>query len=188
MIGHGVATGITVSQERALASCRGILSVSCNSRSVPGAFAYPSAELVPLGISIPKAFATAIRLMPLVKKDVSIRYLPEITTIRCSSSQEKKPTWPNTLGYSTTSAYSSTSPPAKPGCPSSSRPTSRIQVFIGADCHCRPAPLRLSLSRAAREWQANSLEPFVITPIRHEDRRYQFVRRRQEAVRGTLTS
>jgi hypothetical protein len=90
MIGHGVATGITVSQERALASCRGILSVSCNSRSVPGAFAYRSAELVPLGISIPKAFATAIRLMPLVKKDVSIRYLPEITTIRCSSSQEKK--------------------------------------------------------------------------------------------------
>jgi hypothetical protein len=67
MIGHGVATGITVSQERALASCRGILSVSCNSRSVPGAFAYRSAELVPLGISIPKAFATAIRLMPLVK-------------------------------------------------------------------------------------------------------------------------
>jgi hypothetical protein len=90
MIGHGVATGITVSQERALASCRGILSVSCNSRSVPGAFAYRPAELVPLGISIPKAFATAIRLMPLVKKDVSIRYLPEITTIRCSSSQEKR--------------------------------------------------------------------------------------------------
>jgi len=27
---------------------------------------------------------------------------------------------------------------------------------------------------------------FVITPIRHEDRQDQFIRRRQEAVRGTL--
>lgn len=35
-------------------------------------------------------------------------------------SQTKKPTWPNTLRYSTTSAYSSTGLPAQPDCPSSS--------------------------------------------------------------------
>jgi len=37
---------------------------------------------------------------------------------------EKKPTWLNTQRYSTTSAYSSTSPSDHPGCSSSSLPTS----------------------------------------------------------------
>jgi hypothetical protein len=37
--------------------------------------------------------------------------------------KRKKPTWRNTLGYSTTSAYSPTSSPARPGCPSFSHPT-----------------------------------------------------------------
>jgi hypothetical protein len=37
--------------------------------------------------------------------------------------EQKKPTWQNTRRYSTTSAYSSTSPPAGPGCYSPSHPT-----------------------------------------------------------------
>ncbi len=45
----------------------------------------------------------------------------------------KKPTWQNTHRYSTTSAYSLTSPSAPPRCPLSSHPTisreSRDQVF-----------------------------------------------------------
>ena len=48
------------------------------------------------------------------------------------ASQEKKPTWWNTRRYSTTSAYSSTSPPTQPGCPSSSRPTTSIPIVLRA--------------------------------------------------------
>jgi hypothetical protein len=36
---------------------------------------------------------------------------------------QKKTTWPNTRRCSTTSAYSPTNPPAQPGCPLSSHPT-----------------------------------------------------------------
>jgi hypothetical protein len=36
---------------------------------------------------------------------------------------KQKPTWLSTMRYSTTSVYSSTSPPAKPDCSSFSRPT-----------------------------------------------------------------
>ena len=43
---------------------------------------------------------------------------------------KKKPTWPNTLKrYSTTSAYSSTSPPNDWGCPLSSHPTTSNQLL-----------------------------------------------------------
>ena len=45
--------------------------------------------------------------------------------------EQKKPTWPITLRCSATSAYSLTSPPARPGCPSSSRPTtSKNQIVL----------------------------------------------------------
>jgi hypothetical protein len=70
----------------------------------------------------------------------------------------KKPTWRNTPRYPTTSAYSSTGPPAKPGCPSSSRPTTshsiqcRSPIPIGSD----PFPL----CRAIGDWQGNS---FIIS-------------------------
>ncbi len=40
--------------------------------------------------------------------------------------RQKKPTWPNTRRHSTTSAYSSTGLPARPGCPSPSHPTSKL--------------------------------------------------------------
>ena len=43
----------------------------------------------------------------------------------------KKPTWWNTLRYSTTSAYSATSLPERPGCPSSSHPTSLTYISVG---------------------------------------------------------
>jgi hypothetical protein len=36
---------------------------------------------------------------------------------------KKKPTWPHTLGYSTTPAYSLTSLPGRPVCPSFNHPT-----------------------------------------------------------------
>ena len=39
----------------------------------------------------------------------------------------KKPTWRKTRRYSTTSAYSSTNPPARPGCPLSSHPTISLE-------------------------------------------------------------
>src|SRR5258708_5916995 len=44
--------------------------------------------------------------------------------------KEKKPTWWNTLRYSTTSAYSLTDPPVRPGYPSSSHPTTSRQFLI----------------------------------------------------------
>jgi hypothetical protein len=40
--------------------------------------------------------------------------------------KQKKPTWWNTLRYSTTPAYSLTSPPAVPGCSSPSCPTTSL--------------------------------------------------------------
>ena len=58
-----------------------------------------------------------------------------------STSKIKKPTWWNTQRYSATPAYSSTSPPAKPGCPLSSHPTTLIQVFNGPVCESTRAPL-----------------------------------------------
>src|SRR5271157_5017724 len=51
-----------------------------------------------------------------------------------TASEIKKPAWRNTQRYSTTSAYSSTSPPAKPGCPLPGHPTTSIQHFSGAEC------------------------------------------------------
>jgi hypothetical protein len=44
---------------------------------------------------------------------------------------KKKPTWPNTLKYSTTSAYSLTDPPARPGYPLFSRPTPTLLLQPG---------------------------------------------------------
>ena len=43
------------------------------------------------------------------------------------ASETKKPTWRNTRRYSTTSAYSTTSPPARPGCSPSSHPTTSLE-------------------------------------------------------------
>ena len=43
--------------------------------------------------------------------------------------KQKKPTWQNTLRYSTTSAYSSTSPPAPPSCSLASHPTTANQLL-----------------------------------------------------------
>src|SRR5271157_2761885 len=46
-----------------------------------------------------------------------------------TASEIRKPTGRNTQRYSTTSAYSLTSPPDQPGCPSSSRPTTLDSSF-----------------------------------------------------------
>src|SRR5271157_2538678 len=70
-----------------------------------------------------------------------------------TASEIKKPTWRNTQRYSTTSAYSSTSPPAWPGCPLPSHPTTSIQIFSGAECESTRAPWLPSLSGAGTEKQ-----------------------------------
>src|SRR5205823_4805519 len=43
---------------------------------------------------------------------------------------EKKPTWADARRHSPTSAYSSTGPPAVPGYPSPSHPTTSIKLFV----------------------------------------------------------
>ncbi len=53
--------------------------------------------------------------------------------------ETKKPTWSNALRRSTTSACSSTNPPARPGCPSPNHPTF-IRMLLGADLKFHAAP------------------------------------------------
>jgi hypothetical protein len=59
--------------------------------------------------------------------------------------KQKKPTWQNTLRYSPTSAYSLTSPPARPGCPLSSHPTTSNQLASRAAFKFSMAPLATSI-------------------------------------------
>jgi hypothetical protein len=55
--------------------------------------------------------------------------------------RKKKPTWRNTLRYSTTSAYHSTSLPAMLDCPSSSRPTTlKTRLFRPSERSPDPTP------------------------------------------------
>src|SRR6185312_15277484 len=53
--------------------------------------------------------------------------------------------------YSTTPAYSSTSPPVKPGCPSSSRPTTSALIVISGEGQFPSTPSHPPLSRGERE-------------------------------------
>src|ERR1700731_3232390 len=55
-----------------------------------------------------------------------------VKTSMLAERHKKKPTWSNTFRHSTTSAYSATSRPARPGCSSSSLPTT-IRITIGAN-------------------------------------------------------
>ena len=50
------------------------------------------------------------------------------------SRSKNEPTWWNTRRYSSTSAYSRTSPPDQPGCPLSSRPTICFRILTGGEC------------------------------------------------------
>ncbi len=85
-------------------------------------------------------FARAGTLLPLVQSAAQRSYqatpshsLRAVIVNALHDQEQKKPTWWNTQGYSTTSAYSSTSLPAQPGCSLSSHPTtsleSREQVY-----------------------------------------------------------
>ena len=62
---------------------------------------------------------------PLNSQGVPSRLVPNVS---CRQEQ-KKPTWRNTQRRSTTSAYSSTNPPAEPGCSSSSHPTTPPMII-----------------------------------------------------------
>src|SRR5207247_10663527 len=70
-----------------------------------------------------------------------------------NESKKKKPTWSNTLRYSTTSAYSSTGPPARPSCPSPRHPTYSIQAVLGAELKFTRPLLLAQLYRLEQEKQ-----------------------------------
>jgi hypothetical protein len=55
--------------------------------------------------------------------------------------EQKKPTWQNTRRHSTTSAYSSTRPPAGPGCSLSSHPT--ISLENGDQLRRNPSTVKI---------------------------------------------
>ena len=55
--------------------------------------------------------------------------------------EQKKPAWRNTRRHSTTSAYSSTNPPAGPGCSLSSHPTTSNQSSCGTAFQSAAGPL-----------------------------------------------
>ena len=69
--------------------------------------------------------------------------------------KRKKPTWRNTLRYSTTSAYSLTSPPARPGCSLSSHPTTSNQLASRAAFRFSTAPLTAVIVRRGRGRQVD---------------------------------
>ena len=97
--------------------------------------------------------------------------------------RKKKPAWWNTLRYSTTPAYSSTGPPAKPECPLSSRPTKSAHVLLGfarsltqaihIECHCPT-------------WRVNSKGSFSISHMKSSrsigDYRFSLDRDRSHAL------
>ncbi len=74
-----------------------------------------------------------------------------------TASEIRKPTWRNTQRYSTTSAYSLTGPPVRPGCPSSSRPTTLDSSFHQSRLPLLTGSLTPLIVRAGREKQVNPL-------------------------------
>ena len=85
----------------------------------------------------------------LVESGFSIQH-PLVTT---TEGETKKPTWPKSRGSSATSAYSSTSSPIQPGRPSSSRPTTSTQVFIGAAGPVRTGSRTLAIIQHMVVWE-----------------------------------
>jgi len=82
------------------------------------------------------------------------RLSPALTDI-VDNPQRKKPTWLNTGRCSTTSVYSSTSLPAKPDCPSSSRPTT-----VGGAERTRTSPsLQFYVGSPAKQMSRAPLVP-----------------------------
>src|SRR5438270_8670728 len=69
----------------------------------------------------------------------------------------KKPTWWNARRHSTTSAYSSTSLPASPSCPSSSHPTTFNLLFYAAE-RAKARQLEFRLNRR-KEGDRNRRSP-----------------------------
>ena len=69
----------------------------------------------------------------------------------------KKPTWRNTRRHSTTSAHSSTSPPALPSCPLSSRPTTLAPTINRAGSMQRLYPAEHQKARTGAPKSAVSL-------------------------------
>ena len=74
-------------------------------------------------------YGHALFVLHLLTSDRSVRISPGRMRISCVVRKQKKPTWSITRRCSTRSAYSSTSPPAGPGCSSSSHPTNFNRLF-----------------------------------------------------------
>src|SRR5207237_3555619 len=82
-------------------------------------------------VARPPLLERACRFGDLLRHDriALFHRIPPAWFATVSPQSKKKPTWWNTLRYSTTSAYSLTSPPARPGCSSSSHPTTSIDIY-----------------------------------------------------------
>ena len=84
---------------------------------------------------------------------------PTVVANVLHNQEQKKPTWRNTQRYSTTSAYSSTSPPALPSCSLSSHPTIRWRAATNIATSsssnviiCRHAGIATRLGSFCRIW------------------------------------
>ena len=70
--------------------------------------------------------------------------------------KRKKPTWRNTLRRSTTSAYSSTIPPASPSCSSSSHPTAIHCKARNGECNS-PRLVKRELNKSEKiTWETEA--------------------------------
>ena len=101
--------------------------------------------------------------------------------------RKKKPAWWNTLRYSTTPAYSSTGPPAKPECPLSSRPTKSAHVLLGLACSLTQA---IHVECHCPTWRVNSKGRFSIShmksPRSNGDYRFSLDRDRSHALDAAI--
>jgi hypothetical protein len=101
--------------------------------------------------------ASAMRCAP-AELDLSIGSC--LVSVIVFGPRKKKPAWWNTLRYSTTPAYSSTGPPAKPECPLSSRPTKPAHVLLG---FARSLTQAIPIEYYCPTWSVNSKGSFSIS-------------------------
>jgi hypothetical protein len=104
--------------------------------------------------------ASAMRCAP-AELDLSIGSF--LVSVIVFGPRKKKPAWWNTLRYSTTPAYSSTGPPAKPECPLSSRPTKPAHVLLG---FARSLTQAIPIEYYCPTWSVNSKGSFSISHMK----------------------
>ena len=105
----------------------------------------------------------------MVDSVVSIEFVLELFIRDNLTEKQKKPTWRNTRRYSTTSAYSSTSRPARPGC----------------SLYSHPKTSPLSLRRRPRKFHASCNPCFLLLPRYGIDGRKQAHSRLEHTLVGS---